>query len=61
MGANGHGTMMVVGKNGRWRVRIVVDNGLVVETKQSFATVEEAKAHGNNWCKENGIRTELAQ
>ena len=53
--------MLLVGKDGKWRVRIVVDNGLVVETRKAFSTVEEAKAFGNEWCKENGVRTEIAQ
>ena len=53
--------MLVIGKDDKWRVRIVVDNGLVVETRRAFSTVEEAKAFGNEWCKENGVRTEIAQ
>lgn len=55
------GTMAVIGRDGKWRVRIVVDNGLVVESRQVFLTADEAKAHGNNWCKEYNIRTEIAQ
>jgi hypothetical protein len=55
------GTMMVVGKNGRWRVRIVTDNGLTVESRQVFDTADEAKAYGNDWCREHGVRTEVAQ
>ena len=55
------GTMLVIGKDNKWRVRIVVDNGLVVETKQAFPTAEAAKAYGNDWCREHGVRTEIAQ
>jgi hypothetical protein len=58
----GNGTMAVVYRpGGVWRVRITCDNGLVVESKVSYATAEEAKTAGNLWCVQNGIRTEPAQ
>jgi hypothetical protein len=62
MSPRDHGTMKLVrGSDGRWRVRIEVDNGLVVQSAPSFDTVEAAKAYAIGWCQENGIQTELVQ
>ena len=61
MGSRNHGTMMIVCAGRGFRVRIVVDNGLVAESNRVFDTIEQAKAWGNEWCEENNIRTEALQ
>jgi hypothetical protein len=64
MSARDHGNLVVVFRDGKYRVQVRVDDGRIVENRRVFDTVEAAKAFCDECAEDfrkSGVQTETPQ